>query len=157
MIDRVQCQRLQVAQNFKRFIDDEVLPGTGIVADTFWSGLDSLVHDLAPQNRALLTERVRLQNEVDTWHRAHPGPIRYMVAYKSFLKDVGYLAPQPDDVTVTTANVDTEITVQAGPQLVVPVMNARYALNTMHFTVQTRSAKKTVLKRDRAITRFVVI
>ncbi|CAD0261106.1 malate synthase G [Pseudomonas umsongensis] len=129
MIDRVQCQRLQVAQNFKRFIDDEVLPGTGIVADTFWSGLDSLVHDLAPQNRALLTERVRLQNEVDTWHRAHPGPIRYMVAYKSFLKDVGYLAPQPDDVTVTTANVDTEITVQAGPQLVVPVMNARYALN----------------------------
>jgi malate synthase len=129
MIDRVQCQRLQVAQNFKRFIDDEVLPGTGIVADTFWSGLDSLVHDLAPQNRALLTERVRLQNEVDTWHRAHPGPIRYMVAYKSFLKDVGYLAPQPDEVTVTTANVDTEITVQAGPQLVVPVMNARYALN----------------------------
>lgn len=129
MIDRVQCQRLQVAQNFKRFIDDEVLPGTGVVADTFWSGLDSLVHDLAPQNRALLTERVRLQNEVDTWHRAHPGPIRYMVAYKSFLKDVGYLAPQPDDVTVTTANVDTEITVQAGPQLVVPVMNARYALN----------------------------
>jgi malate synthase len=129
MTDRVQCQRLQVAQNFKRFIDDEVLPGTGIVADTFWSGLDSLVHDLAPQNRALLTERDRLQNEVDTWHRAHPGPIRYMVAYKSFLKDVGYLAPQPDEVTVTTANVDTEITVQAGPQLVVPVMNARYALN----------------------------
>lgn len=129
MTDRVQCQRLQVAQNFKHFIDDEVLPGTGIVADTFWSGLDSLVHDLAPQNRALLTERARLQNEVDTWHRAHPGPIRYMVAYKSFLKDVGYLVPQPDEVTVTTANVDTEITVQAGPQLVVPVMNARYALN----------------------------
>lgn len=129
MTDRVQCQRLQVAQNFKHFIDDEVLPGTGIVAETFWSGLDSLVHDLAPQNRALLTERARLQNEVDTWHRAHPGPIRYMVAYKSFLKDVGYLVPQPDEVTVTTANVDTEITVQAGPQLVVPVMNARYALN----------------------------
>ncbi|WP_312830682.1 malate synthase G [Pseudomonas rhodesiae] len=129
MIDRVQCHRLQVAQNFKRFIDDEVLPGTRIVADTFWSGLDSLVHDLAPQNRALLTERVRLQNELDTWHRAYPGPISYMVAYKSFLKDVGYLVPQPDEVTVTTANVDTEITVQAGPQLVVPIINARYALN----------------------------
>ncbi|MCO1686945.1 malate synthase G, partial [Pseudomonas aeruginosa] len=129
MTERVHCQRLQVASNFKRFIDDEVLPGTGIAVEAFWSGVDVLVHDLAPQNRALLAERDRLQSELDAWHRAHPGPVEDMAAYRRFLESIGYLLPQPGQVQVGTANVDSEIAVQAGPQLVVPVMNARYALN----------------------------
>lgn len=129
MTERVPCQRLQVAENFKHFIDDEVLPGTGVSSEHFWSGLDALVHDLAPRNRALVAERERLQAELDTWHRAHPGPVTDMGAYQSFLESIGYLLPQPGQLSVDTDNVDSEVTLQAGPQLVVPVMNARYALN----------------------------
>ncbi|MDF0731961.1 malate synthase G [Pseudomonas entomophila] len=129
MTQYVPCQHLRVAEPFKRFIEDEVLPGTDLSAAVFWAGLDTLVHDLAPQNRALLAERERLQAELDTWHRAHPGPVTDLPAYQRFLETIGYLQPQPDAVSVTTTHVDTEITVQAGPQLVVPVMNARYALN----------------------------
>ena len=129
MTDRVQCERLQVASNLKRFIEDEALPGTGIEAAAFWKGFDALVHDLAPKNRALLAERDRLQVELDTWHRAHPGPIADMAAYRAFLESIGYLLPQPAGVRVSTANVDVELRAQAGPQLVVPVTNARYALN----------------------------
>ncbi|MFH6599607.1 malate synthase G [Ectopseudomonas khazarica] len=129
MTERVQCQRLQVAAELKQFIENEVLPGSGIEAAAFWSGFDTLVHDLAPRNRALLAERDRLQTEQDTWHRANPGPVRDMAAYRAFLESIGYLLPQPQTVKASTANVDSEITSQAGPQLVVPVMNARYALN----------------------------
>ncbi len=129
MTERVACQRLSVADNFKRFIENEVLPGTEIDAARFWKGFDALVHDLAPRNRALLAERDRLQAELDTWHRAHPGPVQDMAAYQRHLETIGYLLPQPEQVKVDTRNVDTEITTQAGPQLVVPVMNARYALN----------------------------
>jgi malate synthase len=120
---------MQVAETFKRFIEDEVLPGTQIGAQGFWKAFDTLVHDLAPRNRELLVERERLQSLLDDWHRAHPGPVQDMQAYQRYLTDIGYLLPQPDDVQVTTANVDQEIAVQAGPQLVVPAMNARYALN----------------------------
>ncbi len=129
MTERVACQRLSVADNFKRFIEGEVLPGTEIDAAQFWKGFDALVHDLAPRNRALLAERDRLQTELDAWHRAHPGPVQDMAAYQRHLETIGYLLPQPEQVQVDTRNVDTEITTQAGPQLVVPVMNARYALN----------------------------
>ncbi|MNG78714.1 Malate synthase G [compost metagenome] len=129
MTERVPCQRLQVAENFKHFIEDEVLPGTEITSDHFWRGLDALVHDLAPRNRALLAERDHLQGELDTWHRAHPGPVTDMEAYQRFLCSIGYLLPQPEQVKVGTDHVDREVAVQAGPQLVVPVMNARYALN----------------------------
>ena len=129
MTQRTQCHHLQVAENLKRFIEDEALPGTGVSADAFWQGLDNLVHDLAPENRALLAERDRLQGQLDEWHRKHPGPVTDLPAYTAFLEDIGYLLPQPAEVRVGTANVDHEITTQAGPQLVVPVMNARYALN----------------------------
>jgi malate synthase len=129
MTDRVNCQRLQVAVNLQRFVDEQVLPGTGIEREAFWAGFDALVHDLAPHNRALLAERDALQAKLDSWHRAHPGPISDMSAYRDFLESIGYLLPQPDTVRVSTANVDSEITHQAGPQLVVPMMNARYALN----------------------------
>ncbi len=129
MSERVNCQRLQVAAELKQFIEQEALPGTGVDVAAFWKGFDALVHELAPKNRALLAERDRLQAELDTWHRGHPGPIADMAAYRGFLESIGYLQAQPDSVKVATANVDTEITSQAGPQLVVPVMNARYALN----------------------------
>ncbi|GAB2789305.1 malate synthase G [Halomonas shantousis] len=129
MTERVTCHRLQVAAELHRFIENRALPGTGIDAAAFWSGLDALVHDLAPTNRELLAERDRLQRELDTWHREHPGPVSDMAAYRTFLKEIGYLVEAPSSVKVTTSNVDPEIAVQAGPQLVVPVSNARYALN----------------------------
>ncbi|MFJ2983456.1 MULTISPECIES: malate synthase G [unclassified Pseudomonas] len=121
--------QLQVAPLLQRFIEDEVLPGTNIDASTFWQGFSTLVHDLAPRNRELLAERDRLQTELDTWHRQHPGPIADMAAYQGFLRRIGYLVDTPEHVRITTSQVDREIAEQAGPQLVVPLSNARYALN----------------------------
>ncbi|MFN3439903.1 MAG: malate synthase G [Acidovorax sp.] len=129
MTDRTTAHGLQVATSLYRFVDDKVLPGTGVDAAAFWKGFDAIVADLAPRNIALLAERDRLQTELDTWHKANPGPIADMVAYRSFLEKIGYLVPQPADVKATTANVDDELATQAGPQLVVPILNARYALN----------------------------
>ena len=129
MTDRTTIHGLQVATPLLRFIEDQVLPGTGIDKAAFWKGFDAIVTDLAPRNIALLAERDRLQTELDTWHQANPGPIKDMVAYRSFLEKIGYLVPQPAEVQSTTANVDDELAVQAGPQLVVPILNARYALN----------------------------
>ncbi|WP_040240086.1 malate synthase G [Chromohalobacter japonicus] len=129
MTDRTTRHRLQVASQLDRFINDEALPGTGVDAEAFWAGFDALVHDLAPTNQTLLAERERLQAELDAWHKAHPGPVQDMDAYRAFLKDIGYLVEAPAKVQATTAHVDDEIALQAGPQLVVPVSNARYALN----------------------------
>ncbi|MBX8508420.1 malate synthase G [Pseudomonas cichorii] len=129
MTDFIKCQRLKVAVTLQRFVDEEVLPGTGIDREAFWEGFDELVHDLAPLNRDLLAERDRLQGELDKWHKAHPGPISDMPAYRSFLQSIGYLHPVPEQVCATTSNVDLEISDQSGPQLVVPASNARYALN----------------------------
>ncbi len=129
MTARTTCHGLQVATNLYRFIEDQVLPGTGVDSASFWKGFDAIVHDLAPRNAALLAERDRLQTEMDKWYRANPGPIQNMDAYREFLQSIGYLVPQPQEVTVTTKNVDAELALQAGPQLVVPILNARYALN----------------------------
>ncbi len=129
MTERTTLHGLQVAINLYRFIEDQVLPGTGMASEAFWKGFDAIVSDLAPRNIALLAERDRLQTELDTWHKANPGPIKDMVAYRGFLEKVGYLVPQPADAKITTANVDDELATQAGPQLVVPILNARYALN----------------------------
>ena len=120
---------LQVATPLARFIEDEVLPGTGIQPADFWAGFDAIVRDLAPKNAALLAERARLQAELDTWHSAHPGPIGDMPAYRAFLRRIGYLAEPTGPVQCTTVNVDDELAKLAGPQLVVPILNARYALN----------------------------
>jgi malate synthase len=120
---------LRVDDALVRFIEDEALPGTGVDRDAFWQGFSAIVHDLAPKNRALLAERDRLQTALDEWHRAHPGPVTDPRAYRAFLEQIGYLAPAPQRVQVTTSNVDVEIAEQAGPQLVVPLSNARYALN----------------------------
>ena len=126
---RTACGHLQVATVLHRFIEDKVLPGTGVASAHFWTSFDKLVADLAPKNLALLAERDRLQTELDNWHKAHPGPITDMAAYRQFLTSIGYLVPQPAQVKATTANVDAELALQAGPQLVVPVLNARYSLN----------------------------
>ncbi len=121
--------RLRIDANFKRFVDGEVLPGVELDAAAFWHNVDEIVHDLAPENRQLLAERDRIQAALDEWHRSNPGPVKDKAAYKSFLRELGYLVPQPERVTVETTGIDSEITSQAGPQLVVPAMNARYALN----------------------------
>jgi len=129
MTARTTVHGLQVATVLHRFIEEQVLPGTGIDAAAFWRGFDAIVSDLAPKNAALLAERERLQAELDHWHRAHPGPIKKPAKYRAFLEKIGYLVPVPANVTATTKNVDAELALQAGPQLVVPITNARYALN----------------------------
>ena len=129
MTQRTSLYKLHVASPLYNFIDQQVLPGTGVSSVTFWKGFDQLVQDLAPKNKALLAERDRLQTELDQWHRAHPGPVTNMKAYQAFLHDIGYLVPVPAKAKATTRNVDAELALQAGPQLVVPILNARYALN----------------------------
>ena len=126
---RTTVHSLQVATNLHHFIESQVLPDTGISAHDFWQGFDAIVQDLAPKNIALLAERDRLQTELDLWHKKNPGPIKDMKAYRKFLESIGYLVPVPEKVKATTQNVDAELALQAGPQLVVPILNARYALN----------------------------
>jgi malate synthase len=128
-MQRTTRHRLQVAANLCSFIENQVLPGTGVEPTKFWQGFDALVADLAPKNAALLKERDRLQSELDAWHKAHPGPIADKKGYRAFLEKIGYLVKPPKAATATTSNVDAELAVQAGPQLVVPILNARYALN----------------------------
>lgn len=129
MTKYVPCERLLVDSEMKHFIEEEALPGSDIQPQTFWAEFDRLVHDLAPRNRALLEERDCLQAALDAWHGNNPGPVKDVKAYQSFLESIGYLEPQPEHVQITTDNVDSEIALKAGPQLIVPVMNARYALN----------------------------
>jgi malate synthase len=129
MTPRVEAGRLKVARDLHDFINSDVLPGTGVSAEAFWQDLDSLVHDLAPRNRALLARREELQAKIDAWHRERRGRLHDAAAYKSFLKEIGYLVPEGEDFSIGTQQVDPEIASIAGPQLVVPLMNARYALN----------------------------
>ena len=129
MTERISIHGLQVATVLHQFIERDVLPGTGVESADFWQGFDAIVRDLAPKNAALLAERERLQAEIDAWHIANPGPIRKPAAYRRFLQKIGYLVPVPKHVKATAKNVDDELAKQAGPQLVVPITNARYALN----------------------------
>jgi len=129
MTERTTCHRLQVADELYRFIQGEALPGSGVNADQFWADFDRLVHDLAPRNRELLAKRDQIQAQLDDWHRKNPGPIRDQGAYQAFLRDIGYLVDAPENVQIDTSNIDVEFSEQAGPQLVVPITNARYALN----------------------------
>lgn len=129
MSEYVQCGQLQVDRQFFEFVNQQVLPETGVAQDEFWSQFNAIVHDLAPKNLALLKKRDELQQQIDEWFMERPGSVSDMVAYKQFLLDIGYLVAEGEDFSVSTANVDEEITSQAGPQLVVPVKNARFALN----------------------------
>ncbi|MEP3300599.1 MAG: malate synthase G, partial [Roseibium sp.] len=128
MTARIDADGLQVAQELYDFVNDKALPGTGVEQASFWSALSAIVHDLAPKNRALVARRDDLQAKIDAWHKANPG-VPDMAAYKAFLTEIGYLVPEGEVFSVTTDNVDPEISTVAGAQLVVPVMNARYALN----------------------------
>jgi malate synthase len=129
MTDRVTVGNLRIAQTLYDFINNEALPGTDIDPDTFWSGVDKVVADLTPKNQELLAHRDELQAQIDKWHRHRVIEPLDPEAYKQFLTEIGYLQPEPDDFTITTSGVDDEITTMAGPQLVVPVLNARFALN----------------------------
>ncbi|WP_188586566.1 malate synthase G [Gordonia jinhuaensis] len=133
MTERVTVEGLQVEPVLYDFINNEAIPGTGVDVDAFWKGAAAIVNDLAPRNRELLAVRDSLQSQIDDWHRDHKGvdfsDPAVFAEYKTFLTDIGYLAPVPDDFQITTQNVDREISETAGPQLVVPILNARFALN----------------------------
>ncbi|GAB2898346.1 malate synthase G [Microbulbifer echini] len=129
MTERVQIGDLQIAPELYNLVCEEVIPGTGVDAEKFWAGLDAIVRDLAPVNRSLLQKRDELQETLDRWHSDNPKGFRDLEGYQSFLREIGYLVDEPADFGASTENVDEEIATLAGPQLVVPVMNARYALN----------------------------
>ncbi len=127
-MDRIEAAGLMVAPALHAFVA-EALPGTGVSADGFWSGFADMVRSLMPRNAALLAERDAMQAQIDAWHQAQGPAAHDPAAYADFLRGIGYLLPEPEPFEVETANVDAEIALIAGPQLVVPVMNARYALN----------------------------
>ncbi|MBS3803160.1 MAG: malate synthase G [Oleiphilaceae bacterium] len=129
MTEHVQVGDLRVAKVLLDFINNEAIPGTGLDADKVWSEFAALVRELGPQNASLLAKRDEIQEKVDSWHREHKGQRIKMKEYKAFLAEIGYLVNEPADFKVTTANVDAEVATMAGPQLVVPVTNARFALN----------------------------
>ena len=129
MTDRIQQGGLQIAASLLQLVNDKIAPGTGIEPEQFWSAFEAILTDLAPKNKALLLKRDLLQSKIDQYHLATQGTPQDMEAYKSFLYEIGYLQPEGEAFKVTTQNVDTEIAAQAGPQLVVPVKNARFALN----------------------------
>ncbi|EAQ12047.1 malate synthase [Maritimibacter alkaliphilus HTCC2654] len=126
---RVQQFGLKIAPEIALFVEARALPGTGVKVDDFWRGFAKIVEDLTPKNRALLDKREQLQGKIDAWHVAHRGEAFDAQAYRAFLEEIGYLLPEGDDFRIETANVDPEIATIAGPQLVVPITNARYALN----------------------------
>ncbi len=129
MTERVHVGGLQVGKPLYELVEKQVVPGTGVASDDVWQGLARIVADLGPRNRELLARRDAMQKQIDDWHRAHKGVSFDFQAYKAFLQEIGYLLPEGGDFAVNTANVDPEIATVAGPQLVVPVNNARYALN----------------------------
>lgn len=128
MTDRIQLGSLQVSTLLHHFVNQQALPGTGVEPAAFWAGLEQIVNDLAPRNRELLAKRDALQAKIDAWHVANKHQFDF-AKYKTFLQEIGYLLPEGADFSISTENVDSEIATTAGPQLVVPVMNARFALN----------------------------
>jgi malate synthase len=129
VLDRITVGGLQVASVLHAFVHDEALPGTGVDEAAFWSGVETILGDFAPRNRELLARRDELQQQLDEWHEKNPGPVGDQAAYVQLLRDLGYLVDDPVDFTIETRDVDEEVAVQAGPQLVVPVLNARFAAN----------------------------
>ena len=129
MTDRIEKAGLQVDAIFAAFVEERALPGTGVSAEAFWEGLSRLAHEMGPENRRLLAVREEMQQKIDGWHMARKGQAHDSAAYEAFLREIGYLLPEGDDFEVETANVDPEIATVPGPQLVVPITNARFALN----------------------------
>ncbi|ROS05456.1 malate synthase [Sinobacterium caligoides] len=129
MSERIQKGGLQIAQEIYQLVADDIVAGTGIDVDTFWSEFESVLNDLAPKNRALLAKRDQLQQQIDQWHQQQGVNNIDPANYKRFLTEIGYLVEEGPEFTINTSSVEPEIAVQAGPQLVVPIMNARFALN----------------------------
>ncbi|MGR5222082.1 malate synthase G [Vibrio parahaemolyticus] len=129
MSSRIQQGSLKIDSTLHALVNDHIIPGTGIDAGAFWQSFEAILNDLAPKNKALLIKRDDLQHQIDVWHQERAGQAINPVEYKTFLQQIGYLVPEGDDFEVSTANVEPEIATQAGPQLVVPIMNARFALN----------------------------
>lgn len=129
MAHMVPVRSLQVAHELFEFANKEVLPLVGLEQEAFWKSVESMITDLAPHNAQLLARRAELQTKIDAWHQAHPGPVPNPSAYKAFLTEIGYLVPEGPDFSIETENVDAEIALAPGPQLVVPVSNARFAIN----------------------------
>lgn len=129
MTERIQKGGLQIAAVLHDLVANEIAPGTGVEPDAFWASFENIINTLGPKNKALLAKRDDIQAKIDAWHKARAGQAHDAVAYKAFLTEIGYLVPEGGDFSIETRNVDAEISIIAGPQLVVPVMNARYALN----------------------------
>ena len=123
---------LDIAEDLYNFVAAEAIPETGIETTRFWSSLENIVRELAPRNTELLSKRDQLQQQIDEWHQTHRNEKHDPVAYKKFLQKIGYLVDEPDDFKISTDNVDVEIAEVAGPQLVVPLDNARYVLNAVN-------------------------
>ena len=128
----MRTEGLVVADALYRFITDEALPGSGVAGAVFWKGFSDLIHDFGPRNRGLLERRAEFQAAIDDWHRANRGRAFDRAAYRSFLEEIGYIEPRGPEFSITTSNVDPEMAEVAGPQLVVPIMNARFALNALN-------------------------
>jgi len=128
-VKRVTRAEMSVDTVLADFIETQALPGTDIAADRFWEALSKLAHELGPKNRDFLDTRQKLQEQIDAWHIQRRNQVHDHEAYKAFLTEIGYLMPEGDDFSIDTANVDPEIALVPGPQLVVPITNARYALN----------------------------
>ena len=131
MAERVQTGGLDVAAPLHRFVEEEALPGTGLESAMFWDGVAAVINDLAPRNAELLAKREEIQAQLDTWHREHPGTPD-AGEYTAFLREIGYLLDEPAEVAVSTSGVDDEVATIAGPQLVVPLLNARFATNAVN-------------------------
>ncbi len=129
MTERIKKGALEIATELYDLVEKEIMPGTGVESEKFWAELESILTDLAPKNKALLEKRDKIQKQIDAWHIERKGKAIDLDEYKAFLAEIGYLVPEGEDFKVSTENVDPEIATIAGPQLVVPVMNARYALN----------------------------
>ncbi|HLR17807.1 MAG TPA: malate synthase G [Alcanivoracaceae bacterium] len=129
MTERIKKGALEIASELHDLVVNEIIPGTGVEPEHFWAELESILTDLAPKNKALLAKRDELQEKIDAWHKERKGQDINLDEYKAFLTEIGYLVPEGDDFQVSTENVDPEIATVAGPQLVVPITNARYALN----------------------------
>ena len=129
MSNRTPVAGLSIANELFNFIELQVLPGLSVTANQFWTGLAEITHELGPKNRALLADREEIQAKIDRWHIGNRGREHDPAKYQGFLRDIGYLVPEPNEFQIATQNIDPEIASIPGPQLVVPIMNARYALN----------------------------
>ena len=160
LTDRIQVGGLQVAEELHAFVRDEALPGSGIEESAFWRGVEAIVADFSPRNRQLLARRDELQQQLDEWHTNHPGPVRDQAAYLQMLREIGYLVEEPADFTIETSDVDDEVAVQAGPQLVVPgaqrTVRRQRGQRSLGFALRRAVRHRRAVRGRRVRARYVV-